>query len=134
MQRVRLNKAPEAKTKERPGFKKGMQKAGGREKGTPNKVTVLLKEAILTAAHKSGLDGRGLDGAIGYLQWLSRAEPAVFGRLLEKLLPYQLTGKDGGAINITLETREALRQRMQERGLPIPPSLIDITPHSEVRN
>lgn len=132
MQRVRLK--PTNNTHERADrkhrFKKGEPRPekAGRAKGTPNKVTVLLKEAILTAAEKSGFDGQGREGAIGYLTWLSRVEPAVFGRLLEKLLPYQLTGKDGGPINLVHETKDALIQRMRERGLPLPATLIDVTP------
>lgn len=47
---------------------KGTPKTGGRQKGTPNKTTTQLKEAILTAAELAGADvvaeakGQGLLG------------------------------------------------------------------------
>jgi hypothetical protein len=102
------------------------ERPGGREKGQPNKVTRLLKDAILMAGEASGVDGKGKDGLIGYLVWLSRREPAVYGRLLEKLLPYQLTGKDGGPVQLEYKTKAEVIQRMRDRGLPIPPSLTDV--------
>ena len=104
------------------------ERRGGRQKGQQNKITTLLKEAITMAAEKVGSDNKGKDGLVGYLSWLSRKEPAVFGRLLEKLLPYQLTGKDGGPVQLEYKTKQELAQRMKERGLPVPPSLIHEPP------
>jgi hypothetical protein len=96
----------------------------GKKPGTQNKITVKLKEAILEAAERSGSDGKGKDGTVGYLKWLSRAEPAVYGRMLEKLLPMQLDVKD--TTNKPLTPEEAV-ERLKERGLPVPQSLIDLT-------
>lgn len=115
-------------------FAKGHEKKGGREKGMPNKVTVLLKEAILTAAEMEGDNQKGRDGVVGYLRTLARREPAVYGRLLEKLLPYQLTGKDGSPMQMVHTTKDQLRERFKERGLPMPPSLIDMPVHSTEKN
>lgn len=106
-------------------LKKG-ERVGGREKGQPNKITRLLKDAILMAGEASGSDGRGKDGLIGYLQWLSRREPAVYGRLLEKLLPYQLTGKDGGPVQMEYRTKADVIERLKEKGLPVPQSLMEV--------
>lgn len=91
----------------------------GKPKGAKNKFGVRLKEAILEAAEKSGRDGKGKDGAVGYLVWLSRAEPAVFGRMLEKVMPLQVDVKDK---TDRLSPQEAV-DRLRERGLPVPPSL-----------
>lgn len=66
----------------------------GRAKGTPNKTTALLKDAILKAADKAG----GQAGLIGYLETQALANPGPFMALLGKVLPMQLTGEDGGAI------------------------------------
>jgi hypothetical protein len=66
----------------------------GRPKGVPNKSTTLLKDAILTAATQAG----GEDGLIGYLEKQANANPQSFIPLLGKVLPLQLTGDDGGAI------------------------------------
>lgn len=70
----------------------------GRKKGVPNKQTTLLKDMILTA-----LDGAG--GAV-YLQQQAIENPTAFMTLVGKVLPLQLTGQDGGAIQIaTVEWR-----------------------------
>ena len=103
-----------------PDFQKGMKKRGGRQKGTPNATTKLLKDAIQTAMELAGSDGRGLDGAAGYLAWMARKHPQVFGRLLERLLPYQLTGAGGGPIQAEYTSKKEILLRFQERGLPLP--------------
>ena len=92
----------------------------GKPKGAKNKFGVKLKEAILEAAERSGRDGKGKDGAVGYLVWLSRAEPAVFGRMLEKVMPLQIDVKDKTDNRYT--PAEAI-ERLKERGLPVPQSL-----------
>lgn len=74
------------------------QKTGGRSKGTPNKTTAMLKEAILGAATNTGSDGRGKDGLMGYCGFLAKEEPKAFAALLGKVLPMQITGEDGDAI------------------------------------
>jgi hypothetical protein len=138
VKRLRLEDAIEEVGKTKGGreynFKPGHEKIGGREKGTKNKVSVLLKEAIMMAAEAEGLDRKGKDGVVGFLRMLSRREPAVFGRLMEKLLPYQLTGKDGSPMQVVHSTKEQLLERMKERGLPVPPSLMDMPVHSAVKN
>jgi hypothetical protein len=55
----------------------------GRAKGTPNKTTALLKDAILLAATKAG----GKDGLVGYLEIQAAANPGPFMALLGKVLP-----------------------------------------------
>lgn len=77
------------------------QKTGGRVKGTPNKTTALLKEAILGAATSTGSDGKGKDGLMGYCAFLAKEEPKAFAQLLGKVLPMQITGEDGGPIKVT---------------------------------
>lgn len=132
MERVRIKSDP----KPRPtAFKKGEARrpGAGRKAGTPNKTTVALKEGLILAAEAEGSDKKGKDGLVGYLRTLARREPAVFGRLLEKLLPYQLTGKDGGPVVMEHTTKETLIARMKERGLPIPPSLTNAPTTSVVQ-
>ena len=69
----------------------------GRKKGTPNKTTALLKDAILRAAEEAG----GKDGLVGYLTQQAIANPGPFMSLLGKVLPMQVTGADGGPIKVT---------------------------------
>lgn len=68
----------------------------GRPKGTPNKTTTALKEAILAAAAEHGEDDAGKDGLQGYLRKVAREDVKAFTGLLGKVLPLQVTG-DGGA-------------------------------------
>lgn len=72
-------------------------KTGGRTKGTPNKTTALLKDAILQAAEEAGnnIDGGGL---ASYLRLQSMQNPGPYLSLLGKVLPTQVTGADGGPI------------------------------------
>lgn len=79
------------------------QKTGGRKKGTPNKTTALLKDAILRAAEAAGGD----KGMTGYLTLQASLNPGPFLALLGKVLPMQVTGPDGadglpGAIQINV--------------------------------
>lgn len=64
----------------------------GRPKGSRNKTTVLLKDAILIAAEQHGLDGEGTDGLIGYCRLLARDQPKAFAQLLSRVIPAQLGG------------------------------------------
>lgn len=73
-------------------------KLGGRKKGTPNKTTKLLKDAILKAAEKAG--GKG--GLVSYLQVQASKNPGPFMALLGKVLPMQIAGHDGGAFEVTV--------------------------------
>jgi hypothetical protein len=65
------------------GRPKGTPKTGGRKKGTPNKISSALKEAILEAAEQAG----GEQGIVGYLVAQALANPAAFISLLGKVLP-----------------------------------------------
>jgi hypothetical protein len=74
----------------------------GRPKGSVNKTTALLKDAILKAAEGAG--GKG--GMVGYLQTQATSNPAAFMALLGKVLPMQIagTGEDGEVVHrIVLE-------------------------------
>lgn len=67
----------------------------GRPKGTPNKTSGILKDAILTAAELSGADTKGKDGLIGYLTRVANEDVKAFSGLLGKVLPLQVTGDAG---------------------------------------
>lgn len=79
------------------GRPKGLPKTGGRKKGTPNKRTALLKDAILEAAQNAG----GEAGIVGYLTMQAIENPGPFMTLLGKVLPTQVEGSgEGGALLI----------------------------------
>jgi hypothetical protein len=80
------------------------RKTGGRQKGTPNKLTGNLKEQILEAASRAG------NGDIAaYLEAQAKANPGPFMALLGKVLPMQVTGEDGGAIQLETIQRTVVR-------------------------
>jgi hypothetical protein len=81
---------------------------------------MMVKEALLTAAGLCGQDGRGKGELVGYLRMLATKQPAVFARLLIKVLPTQIDAEHEGG---KLYTPAQAAARMRERGLPIPPTL-----------
>ena len=71
----------------------------GRPKGSLNKTTVALKEAILAAAESAG----GHEGMVGYLRRLAIENSSAFAGLLGKVLPTTLDASEstgGGAAKI----------------------------------
>lgn len=73
----------------------------GRPKGSPNKTTATLKEAILKAADAVGEDGRGKGKLVGYLKKVAREDVKAFSGLLGKVLPLQVAGADDDEGNPT---------------------------------
>lgn len=72
------------------------RKTGGRQKGTPNKMTVAAKEAIEYAA-------QGLGGADRIIAWAreSEANERVFwSQIYTKLLPLQVAGDPDAPIAV----------------------------------
>jgi len=67
----------------------------GRKKGTPNKTTALLKEAILMAAQNAG-DG----DMVEYLTRQATMNPGPFLSLLGKVLPMQVNAEVEGGLTI----------------------------------
>lgn len=86
------------------------RKTGGREAGTPNKVTRALKEAILDAAELAGGEAsEGNPGGLtGYLQTLATGNPQAFAGLLGKVLPLQITGDPANPLHTIHEVRETV--------------------------
>jgi hypothetical protein len=73
----------------------------GRAKGTPNKTTALLKDAILKAAEGAG----GKDGLVGYLQAQASENPGPFMALLGKVLPMQIGGDPDNPVVVSITRR-----------------------------
>jgi hypothetical protein len=76
-------------------------KGRGRPKGSPNKTTALVKDAILAAADTAG--GKG--GMAAYLASQAAQNPGPFMALLGKVLPLQVTGANGGAVIVEIVKR-----------------------------
>jgi hypothetical protein len=76
-------------------IKKGMPKRGGRVKGTPNKATTKIKEAVMAAFDKVG--------GVKYLIKIANDDPGVFCNLLAKILPTEIKAEI--TVNETLSVR-----------------------------
>jgi hypothetical protein len=89
------------------GFQKGHEKIGGRQKGTPHKISALLKDQLVSAMSLAGevlaesIDGKTKrqiypylqradgDWGLAYLTWFALTHPEHFMQHASKLLPYQ---------------------------------------------
>ena len=81
-----------------------------------------LKEAALIAAGLCGQDGKGKGQLVGYMRMLAREEPAVFARLLERILPTQANSDNR---NTKIYTAAEAAAHLRERGLPVPSTLTE---------
>ncbi len=69
----------------------------GRPKGVPNKLNMLLKDAILMAAQ-----GAHKDGMVGYLQQQANENPGPFLTLLGKVLPTDVNTTIRGKVIVVI--------------------------------
>jgi hypothetical protein len=67
----------------------GKSKTGGRQKGTLNKTSALLKDPVLEAADTAV----GKEGLVGYLRVQAREHPVAFMGLLGKLVPSRIVAE-----------------------------------------
>lgn len=70
------------------------KKTGGRVAGTPNKLSSSVKDNVLSVFNDIG----GTD----HMKRWAQENPNQFYNIYAKLLPLQLTGEDGGAIETSL--------------------------------
>ena len=69
------------------GSKPG-ERRGGRQKGTPNRVTKCVKDAIVEALNAG-------DGATAFFEKLKADDPKTFAQVAARLIPTEMTGADG---------------------------------------
>lgn len=67
-------------------------KTGGRTKGTPNKLTASVKEAITEALARAG--------GVEYLLRIANEDPRAFCTLLGKVVPMQVGGDPENPLNV----------------------------------
>ena len=73
------------------------RKTGGRQKGTPNKRTALISEAMLGAFEHNG-------GQKWLNAWAKRNEDVFLGQVLPKLLPLQVNHADNEGGKLVIAT------------------------------
>jgi hypothetical protein len=114
--RLKRGATPQNARKAGVRFAKGHVKRAGRKKGTPNKLTREVKDAIVGAAEELGSDGKGKGGLQGYMKFLVREEPKTFGMLIRAVIPTQ--------INATVRpprvyrSADEIKAEMTARGIP----------------
>lgn len=81
----------------------------GRVKGSVNKTTKTAKEAIALAAEKLG----GADRLVAWAQEEPQNERVFWGTIYPKLLPLQVTGEDGGPVQIAEIRRVVIDSKPQ---------------------
>ena len=73
-------------------FEKGRKKTGGRKKGTPNKNTVAVKEALQQAFHELG--------SVEALVEFGRENPKDFYQMWAKSAPQEFTATEDSVLTI----------------------------------
>lgn len=76
----------------------------GRPKGSPNKTTAILKDALLIAADKAG----GKEGIVGYLVKQARENPNSFLSILGKVIPLQVAGDPDNPLSVVQRIERVL--------------------------
>jgi hypothetical protein len=87
-------------------FKKKHPRYGGRKKGTPNKSTRNIRDAMTESAVKHGIDGKGTGGLTGFCQWLLANDLKAWTHIFSRLVPLQVaaetTNRGGGAMQVNV--------------------------------
>lgn len=78
-------------------------KGPGRPKGSQNRTTAALKDAILLAGAAVGADKEGAGGLQGYLETVAKEDQKAFCGLLGKVLPMTLAGDPENPIRARIE-------------------------------
>lgn len=71
----------------------------GRPKGSKNKTTLAVKEAISMAADKLG----GVERLVTWVKEDELNERVFWSQMYTKLLPHQIEGSDGGPLQIVIQ-------------------------------
>lgn len=74
------------------------KKYGGRDKGTPNKVTASVRQAFKEAFDHLQQD---TDSPAHLTNW-GRANPKEFYQIAQKLIPQEISGPEGGAVPVKI--------------------------------
>jgi hypothetical protein len=72
-----------------------------RPKGSPNRFTRNIKEALTTAGELVGRDGAGKDGLTGLFVQVGQKDPAVLASLITRAMPLQIRDESANTGGIT---------------------------------
>ncbi len=93
-------------------YKKGGPKppGSGRKKGTPNKRSRELSEAILAACNNLGLDLKGYGGTTGFFMRVGIKSPSTLANLAGRLLPLKIQAKVSHGVDLSRFSEEEIAQ------------------------
>jgi hypothetical protein len=112
----------------------------GRPKGSHNRFTILVKDAIIMACEMHGQDGKGKDELVGYMFKLASEEPKSMAMLLRAVMPIHIEANVGER---KYRTESEVRAICAEHGVPFETvyneasreaeanEMIDVTPAKE---
>jgi hypothetical protein len=109
-------------------FEKRHQKAGGRKAGVPNKITRVIKEAVIQAGVEFGYDGKGKEELVGLFKRAIRENIGAYLTLIGKILPTQVNA----ALDVKITTESELRAEYERLGIPYRPLLDAPVPTLEI--
>ena len=110
----------------------------GRTKGTPNRTTKALRDALLTAADLAGgVDGAGNPkGVQGFLLSLAQDDPKTFAQLLGRILPTESKVENAGPMVVLKDFTGGKSVAGKAKETPLPPKVRDskdiLSPPSEI--
>jgi hypothetical protein len=97
-------------------FRDGHPKIGGRKKGTPNRFTSDIRDALIEAVNRVGRDGEGDEGMVGYLMASAMSQRQSILAMLNKAMPSLVNVKETEHAKF-LNYAEA-RERLLSSGVP----------------
>ena len=86
------------------------QKAGGRQVGTPNKVTAIFKDAVRTVYEDIG-------GNTAFAAW-AKENPTEFYRIAARLIPTEMASQ-GTSINVTVNRFQSQTEDVLLHATPV---------------
>ncbi len=94
-----------------------MARTGGRQRGTPNKITTVFKDAVRIVYDDIG-------GHAAFAAW-ARENPGEFFKIAARLIPTEITTPGDNAITVVIQRYGALPDASEEQGvMPMPPAKI----------
>lgn len=100
MTRVRLNYVEPTKEVSKKG---AFPHLTGRPKGTPNRRTKAITDAIIEGASRVGSDGNGEGGLAGYFERIARKHPRAFMPIIARLIPVKVNATNVDLTRMFLE-------------------------------
>jgi hypothetical protein len=107
-----------------PGFQKGHPRYGGRRKGSKDRFSIDLREAIVAGITATGFIEKdeqgnpvptGKRGCQGFVEWLALHEPKTAAALFARVLPYYIESSETPEVASEAEVEAMLK----ELGLPL---------------